>query len=153
MVYANHNAHGNAARGQGEPLPFASSTSVSWKNAGRWTDGPWDRYIRQVLSYPAHHEIRVPTDRVPPPLQAGFKFSFGMGKNQLADRRLKLADGSSIHVRVYDNCYTIHWDHVDPSVDLIEHLRQDAPELFRRLREAAPAVGFGLLLLALASDA
>lgn len=116
-----------------------------------WT--AWDNYIQQVLSYPAHHEIRVPRDAVPHPLGAGFYPHLGVNKGQLLDWRRRLPDDRGIHVLQYNDHYRLHWDYVDPSANAIEHLRQDAPEIYQAVR---PLVGLALpalvLLLAAAAE-
>jgi hypothetical protein len=52
----------------------------------------------------------------------------GEPQGQLEDYGWTLPDGRAIHIRVYSSEYRIHWDMFDPAVDLINHLRHDAPQ-------------------------
>ncbi len=47
----------------------------------------------------------------------------------------------NLHIREYDDKYTVHNDKVDPREDPIGHLIHDAPEVLIGL---ATAIGFGL---------
>jgi hypothetical protein len=55
------------------------------------------------------------------------KERMGEPQGQLADYKWALPDGKSIHVREYLDEYRIHWDMFDVDIDLINHLRYDAP--------------------------
>ena len=52
-----------------------------------------------------------------------------MPDGQDADFRLPVADGRGLHLKLYDDCYLMHWDEVAPSVNPVGHLVQDAPEV------------------------
>lgn len=74
---------------------------------------------------------RVPKHSILHPSRVeGFVRSTGINKGQLEDWRLSLEGGAGLHVHVFDDRYEAHLDEVDPSVDLVEHLRQDAPEIY-----------------------
>lgn len=57
----------------------------------------------------------------------GYYESSGEPKGQVADYRRALSDGRGIHIRVYSDHLTAHWDRKDPSTNPIGHLLQDAP--------------------------
>lgn len=80
-------------------------------------------------SMPPRHKIAVPRWAVPPPAQAGFYSSIGIPQGQLDDHRYAHPDGSGTHVHTHLDRYEIHQDEVDPSVNLLEHLRRDCPAL------------------------
>ena len=86
----------------------------------------WDEVIDRVLRLPKHKDIKVPKSKVIHPLKEGFRRSIGEPSGQLADYRLTLADNKSIHIREYNKYYLVHWDAVDPEVDFIGHLINDA---------------------------
>lgn len=57
----------------------------------------------------------------------GYYRSTGLPVGQVADFRKALPDGRGIHIRIYNNRATAHWDRIDPSRSLIGHLLADAP--------------------------
>jgi len=104
----------------------------------------WASIIRGTLKLRPHEDIVIPRSKVKHPLHVGFKRSIGEPKGQIADYRLRLIDGRSIHVREYKDCYKVHWDIVDPSVNPIEHLRYDAPHWYSMILYTAGVVGGAL---------
>ena len=93
-------------------------------------DPYWNLIIRQVLQMPAQQELSIMSWGGPHPRNMGFYRSVGLPPAQVQDWRLALPDGRGIHVREERNGYKAHWDHVDPSVSLLGHLRKDVPWLF-----------------------
>lgn len=83
--------------------------------------------VGQVLRRPAHVEIPIPRDDIPHPLSMGFRKDFGEPRGQIADYRVTLEDGRSVHVREYKESWKIHWDKMDWMVNAVEHLRKDSP--------------------------
>lgn len=62
------------------------------------------------------------------PLEDDFTETFlSEPQGQLRDYELTLPDGKRIHVREFEDKYRAHWDIISPSVDILEHLRHDAP--------------------------
>lgn len=87
----------------------------------------WGDAISLILGFPAHEEIEIPKYMLPHPIQVGFTWRIGDNKSQIADFGYALQDKRGIHVREYYDHYTVHWDYIDPTIDCIEHLKQDAP--------------------------
>lgn len=92
-----------------------------------WAMDAWRQQYYPVLWQPAHAEITVSKWSVPHPLQAGFVASVGEASGQNADFRLPLDDGREIHLREYDDHYTLHWDQVSAVKNPLGHLITDAP--------------------------
>jgi len=88
---------------------------------------PWRVVIGSVLRQPLHADTTLLKGLVIHPLRAGFNRSIGEPQGQIADYRMGLKDGKSIHVREYDASYRIHWDARDPDTDPLGHLLVDAP--------------------------
>lgn len=87
----------------------------------------WDSIIQGVLQKKAHENTILSKNGLSHPLNSGFRKAIGEPKGQLADYRLKLPDGKSVHVGDYSDMYSVHWDNIDPIVNALEHLRQDSP--------------------------
>jgi len=109
----------------------------------------WRNIIKRVLSLPPHVEFRIPKRTVPSPEAVGFKET-GLGdlKGARKQYRLRLPDGRSLHLRDYDQYYTIHWDEIDPELDPLGHLVKDAPDwliLLALLLIAGIGIGGGFL--------
>ena len=102
---------------------------------------------KNVLSLPPHKPIYYLKDEMPHPLILGFQNDNGEPDGQLADYRFVLEDGKSIHVKEYEEHYSVHWDWVDPRKDWIEHLRRDAPVWYTLLCSTSGA-GLGALATA-----
>jgi len=79
------------------------------------------------MSYPPHKEIYYLENDIPHPRNLGFQEDLGEPIGQIADYRLALENGISIHARDYGEEIGFHWDEVDPRVDWFEHLRRDSP--------------------------
>jgi len=88
--------------------------------------------INEVISLPPHEEIRYNRNDIPEPRDMGFEETIGEPAGQLADDRISLEDGRSVHARTYDNRVGFHWDKVHPDSleNCIEHLRRDSPFLY-----------------------
>jgi hypothetical protein len=93
----------------------------------------WLFIINEVLKLPPHTDVVVDKRAVEPPQHAGFIKTFGEPKKQRADYELLFSDGKRIHVKEYDEIYTVHWDNISPLVNPIKHLQEDAPHWYRVL--------------------
>ena len=101
--------------------------------------------ITEVFHSPPHREVKIPKEPSGSLEGVGFKRSIGRPAGQIADYRKATSRGKSIHVREYGSFYKIHWDHVDPSIDAIEHLRRDAPEEYVLLTTSiGGSIGMGI---------
>ena len=89
--------------------------------------------INDILILPPHEEIIFSKDDIPHPLNMGFREDLGEPLGQIADYRLALRDGRSIHARDYGFEIGFHWDKIDPIFDGFEHLRKDSPLLYTTL--------------------
>lgn len=87
----------------------------------------WNAIVDIVLNLRPGQDYSVPKKLAPHPSTVGFAQSLGMPKGETGHWRYALPDGRGVHVREFDTEYRIHWDRVDPHVDLIGHLRVDAP--------------------------
>ena len=83
--------------------------------------------IKKVMLLPPHKPIYYLKDEMPHPLNLGFQNDNGEPDGQWADYRFVLDDSKSIHIKEYEEYYSIHWDWVDPRVNWIEHLQRDSP--------------------------
>jgi hypothetical protein len=100
---------------------------------------PWDAVIARVREMPFHVDVAV-SDAVPPPVSAGFDPGRGKPAGQRADYRLPLPDGTEVHVREYDDRFTVHRDR-HSAEQRLRHLALDAP-----LETAVGATALSLLL-------
>jgi hypothetical protein len=96
-------------------------------------DAAWAGVLNLVLTQPPHCDLVVPKDSYPHPLQAGFVQHFGDPKGQIADYRVSLSDGRGIHISEFSDSYVVHWDIVDPLINPLGHIAQDAPHHGRAL--------------------
>ena len=87
----------------------------------------WEQVINEVLAQPKHTDIVVEKYRVPP-VPSDFKSRPADDDVQIADYGLALEDDTGIHIKEYDDCYKVHWDTKDPSVDPLGHLFYDSPK-------------------------
>jgi len=110
----------------------------------------WEEVVSKVLALKPHEPIAIPKGQLPPPSQAGFKLSVGGPRGQLADYRLKLKDGRSIHVVEFKDRYEVHWDLADPEEKPLSHLAVDSPKwLIAALALALAALAVKKILLKL----
>ena len=87
--------------------------------------------LDQVLGLPAHDELSIPKGLIPHPLALGFEQSVGEPHGQAADFRAELPDGRGIHILDMVSGWSVHWDHVFPSLERwVDHLREDSPNWF-----------------------
>jgi hypothetical protein len=87
--------------------------------------------VDAVLELPAHEELTLPKSAIPHPLGLGFDLSLGEPHGQAADYRAELPDGRGLHLRDMTSHWSIHWDHVFPSLERwVDHLREDSPAWF-----------------------
>ncbi|HKM76778.1 MAG TPA: hypothetical protein VJZ32_10195 [Candidatus Bathyarchaeia archaeon] len=101
----------------------------------------WENWVTFVrLSKPAHENTFIPKDTCVHPSQAGFVSSLGDSEYSVPHYRLGLPDGSGIHVAEYSDGYLIHWDYVDPGINLVGHIQYDAPQ-YLPLLNAAISIG------------
>lgn len=103
--------------------------------------------VNQVLVHPPHEEILYHRDEIIDLDSSEFEESIGEPVGQLADYRIPLKDGRSIHLRIYDKLIGIHWDKIHPHTieDGIEHLRRDSPVNYTAFCTAGGA-GLGTLV-------
>lgn len=99
-------------------------------------------YEREVLNLPPREPMEVPERVAESMAERDYYRSLGLFSGQVADYRRRLEDGSGLHLKEYPDGWTIHWDEVDPSEDLVGHLRRDAAGV------VAVGVVVGLLILA-----
>ncbi|MDM7274697.1 MAG: hypothetical protein P3X22_001030 [Thermoprotei archaeon] len=105
----------------------------------------WYSIIPLILRNPPHVDMFIPSHLVPDPRIEGFKETLGWPQGQIADYELTLKDGRRIHVRKFKEFYKAHWDMVSPLIDIIGHLRYDAPQWWITLLGIGGA-GVGALL-------
>lgn len=86
--------------------------------------------VERILELPPHKPLEFDKNKILHPKKMGFRRSFGAFKGQLADYRFKLADGRSIHARMYWSKWSIHWDKIDPLVSISKHMRVDARKYY-----------------------
>lgn len=86
-----------------------------------------NKHERQVLRRDAHEEMEIPYQTGQRLINQGYYVSIGSPKGQRRDYRRRLHDDRGIHIRDYGDRMTMHWDHVDPSANLVGHLVRDAP--------------------------
>lgn len=128
----------------------------------------WNDVYQKLRFLPWRTSYRVQKHLVPHPSAVkGFMRSSGLDNGQLEDWRYPLEGGAGLHVHVFHDRYEVHLDEVDPSVDLIEHLRQDAPAIYTLVSAGlgafvgskvsknpnAPAIGGALFALLAMSSA
>ncbi|MEM3670732.1 MAG: hypothetical protein QW767_03195 [Thermoprotei archaeon] len=116
-----------------------SSKPRRWKNFG----SGWRDLVKRVQQLPPHVDLWVAKASVSPPNIVGFRKSVGWKKGSIANWRLALANGRSIHAREYRDHFRIHWDIADPRKNPLRHLVYDTRKLFNALR-----VSFALTLTA-----
>lgn len=101
----------------------------------------WSDVSKILRCEPSGSILRLPKHCLPHPVDDGAIRSVGLPMGQSADFRFRLEDCTGLHVRDFQTHYEAHIDAVDPSCNLIEHLRQDAPKTY-----TGAAAGIGALL-------
>jgi hypothetical protein len=86
----------------------------------------WEQVTATALNYPAHTDILVGLDMVPP-LPTYFKKIHADNDGQKSNYGFSLPDKRGIHVKVYDDYYKVHWDKRSSLTDPLGHLYHDAP--------------------------
>ncbi len=89
-------------------------------NQDRW-------FIDKVLNYSAHTDVRIEKYDLDRNFLQPYKSILADLDGQKGNYRITLDDGKDIHIKEYDDCYLIHWDHANPSKDPIKHLLNDSP--------------------------
>jgi hypothetical protein len=64
------------------------------------------------------------------PRRAGMKVSIGLPEGQRSDYRKVISQGRGLHVKEFHAHYEAHIDRVHPEVNVVEHLRRDAPGVY-----------------------
>lgn len=89
------------------------------------------REIKSILDGMNYHKsLKVSKTEVPPPSPSdGFEDSIGEPEFQIRDVRKRINGTESMHIKEYEDHYTVHRDRVDPKYDPMAHLLVDSPEL------------------------
>ncbi len=87
----------------------------------------WQNVLDALDGHEPGSILRLSKRSVPHPLDQGARESVGLPQGQSADYRWELESGESLHVRDFGTHYEAHIDLVDPAVDLLAHLANDAP--------------------------
>ena len=103
----------------------------------------WESAIKDILRKSPHVEMKYYFDEIEE-LPSYFNKRLATPAGQLNDFGLALKDGKGIHIKEYEDHYTIHWDKIDPSVSTLGHLYEDAPEWLALLGLTGIIVGVGL---------
>lgn len=90
----------------------------------------WADVIMFLAKNPVGSVLRLPKGILPHPKTFGMTTSVGLPEGQRADYRKQLARGAGFHVKDFGTHYEAHLDRVHPDVNLVEHLRVDAPGTF-----------------------
>ena len=85
----------------------------------------WRTVLEIVLSKPAHEDVVMSKFELPHPLKEGFVKHFGDLAGQIADYRLPLGDGREVHVKEYDQDYSVHWDNSSAIRNPLGHILRD----------------------------
>ncbi|WP_135829915.1 hypothetical protein [Halorussus halobius] len=107
------------------PVEYAESTPTC--SACRTDRSVWDGVVARVRRERPHVDLRIATDAVVHPSDAGFVAHAGDPRGQRADYRRPLPDGAGVHVKEFADRYEVHWDRVDPTEDFLGHVLADAP--------------------------
>lgn len=84
---------------------------------------PWET---RCLALDAHEELSIAPRPEEALVELGYRRSLGTPKGQRADYRRPLEDGRGLHVRVYADHMTVHWDRTALAVSPVGHLLDDA---------------------------
>ena len=74
--------------------------------------------------------MKIPKGRLPHPQVFKMNPSIGLPQGQRSDFRRRIRGGAGFHVKDFGTHYEAHIDRVHPEVDVVEHLRRDAPGTF-----------------------
>jgi hypothetical protein len=92
------------------------------------TDFLWNRIINHVVTLPIHQDHKV-SRALGLKLPSYAEHRLGFIDDEILDNYcIALIDGSSIHIKVYENYYLIHRDWYDPNIHPVKHLIFDAPK-------------------------
>jgi hypothetical protein len=92
------------------------------------TPATWDDVRAALLDQPCGTVIAYAKTSLPAPSSAGAIASVGLPVGQTADWRFPPdADCRGLHVQDFGDTWHAHIDRVHPTCDLLEHIRQDAP--------------------------
>ncbi len=92
--------------------------------------GSWKDVMVALRRQPRGARIAIWIGALPHPQFVGMSKAIGLPVGQSSDYRLRLPDGSGLHVQEFDDTYRVHLDRVHPRVSFVTHLRQDAPKTF-----------------------
>lgn len=98
---------------------------------------PWET---RCLALDAHEELEIARRPEEALVELGYRRSIGTPMGQRADYRRPLDDGRGLHVRVYADRMTVHWDRTAVAVSPVGHLFDD-------VRGPTLTVGATLVLL------
>jgi hypothetical protein len=90
----------------------------------------WPDVVLFLARNPAGSVLRLLKGVLPHPKTFGMTTSIGLPEGQRADYRKRLASGAGFHVKDFGAHYEAHLDRVHPDLNLVEHLRVDAPGTF-----------------------
>lgn len=108
----------------------------------------WSSIAEEVLRKSEHEEVIVDKQLVPHPTQTTFfKRSLGIPRGQIADYRMKLKDGRSLHIVEFKDHYRIHWDIHDPEENPLGHLLTDSPKWLSSIILAGALIPAGFLAI------
>ncbi|MGI0070269.1 MAG: hypothetical protein ACREA3_02680 [Nitrosotalea sp.] len=85
----------------------------------------WETVFVTALAYPAHTEVIVEPWMVPSQLPDYCHPRIASLTGQKADYGVSLPDRRSIHIKLYDYFFTVHWDIRDPQQDALGHIFYD----------------------------
>lgn len=92
------------------------------------TEYIWNRIISHVLTLPLHQDHKI-SRLLGLKLPNYAQHRLGFVDDELLDNYcILLQNGSSIHIKVYNNHYLVHWDLYDPNIHPVKHLIFDAPK-------------------------
>jgi hypothetical protein len=87
----------------------------------------WRDVLSILRGEPTGTILRVPKLHLPHPSTFRMSESIGLPEGQRADYRKILRNGRGFHVKDFGTHYEAHIDAVHPDIDLLAHLRTDAP--------------------------
>lgn len=112
----------------------------------------WTSVYGHLLQQPAGAVVRVTKGALPDPRLHGATPSVGWPAGQSADFRFAPdAACRGLHVHEFPDRWEAHIDRVHPDCDLVEHLRQDAPQALYATTTSVGALIGGLAGRTLAS--